>query len=436
MRCLVFGPELDPSVFRVIELSRRQLPLLQNLRHLAVYELKPHTWCNITPFLGPKLSSFALTSQLGEDTCESMLVSLNIHAPFLEHLQVLGSAPLSSVGCGAICSLKHLRTLSTSCIPLTAECIDHLSVLSNLTELVITTTKDGLAHGASAAGRETSFASLRVLTISTDTWAVANDFCNVYLRPSSLCTIEVWVGEVPSSRYLDELFMTLRRCCPVSSLKSITLLPAEYMDDDPSPDILDPNTLRLLFSFSNLEELDIRTTISFVKVDNALVKGMTLAWPRLKSLQLQPAYTLEGTTSVTLDGLLPFASCSTLKTLSINLDSTIVDSCTRLKPGKSVCNSPLASFVLGEPPISDPCAVASFLSDAFPNLKTFMVWEEYDDTLEVVKCWGEARRLYELFRQKRAKEADWDDSADRSAQAMYVYRPYLGFLCLTSLHLS
>jgi len=65
-----------------------------------------------------------------------------------------------------------------------------------------------------------------------------------------------------------------------------------------------------------------------------------------------------------------------------------------------------------------------------------MVWEEDDDALEVVKCWGEAWRLYELFRQKRAKEADWEDSADRSAQAMYVYRPYLDFLCLTSLHLS
>jgi len=54
------------------------------------------------------------------------------------------------------------------------------------------------------------------------------------------------------------------------------------------------------------------------------------------------------------------------------------------------------------------------------------------DTLESGEVLGGGAEADELFRQKRAKEADWDESADRSAQAMYVYRPYLGFLCLTA----
>ena len=292
MTRLVYGryspdPDLDPSVFRVIELSRRQLPLLQNLRHLAAYELEPHIMWNIPPFLGPKLSSFSLTSRFGEGTFESMFVlaSLKTHSPSLEHLHVSGLDPSPSVVCGTVCSLKHLRSLSLclSDIPLTAECIDHLSSLSNLTELTATITKDGLAHRASAAGREISFASLWILTIRTDSWVVANDFCEVYLRPSSLCILEISVIDVPSSRYIEELFTTLRRRCSVISLKSITLLllSVEQVGDDALLDrILDPDALRPLFPFFNLEKLKIE---GFMKVNDALADGMASAWPRLKS---------------------------------------------------------------------------------------------------------------------------------------------------------
>lgn len=418
MRRLFLHRSSDSQLDASIYVLRRQRPLLQNLQHLTAY-FKPHMLRNISPFLGPKLLSLTLLLVSEESAFESMsfLASLKIQTPSLEHLYVSVSCRLSSVVCGTVCSLKHLRTLHISNIHLTSECIDNLSVLSSLTELDVTITEDGLKDAASAAGREISFSSLLVLTISTDTWAIANDFCEVYLRPSSLENIIIQVREVPSCRRLHELFTAMRGHCSPTSLKHIQLCPemASYVDSPPDP-VLEPNTLRLLFAFSNLEELNIYTMISFVKVDNALIKDIASAWPHLGSLALRSFHD-SGSTGVTIDGLLPLASCNSLKVLCIGLDPTIWQMSTSLRPGNGVCNRSLACLRVGKSPVTDPYAVASFLSDVFPNLKQISEWEhcsvDEPDILALVERWELVRNLYHHFVNIRMQERCWAASADR-----------------------
>jgi hypothetical protein len=197
--------------------------------------------------------------------------------------------------------------------------------------------------------------------------------------------------------------MTMRRHCSLGSLKGITLSPEQEVHNDSPPDhILHPNTLRLLFAFPNLEVLNISTIISFSEVDNTLIEDMASAWPHLKSLELRYFFASRRTTRVTIDGLLPLASCSSLRALAFNLDPTIRDTSIPLRPG--VRNEALFYLGVGHSPITDPCAVASFLSEVFPCLTNIDAWEgywvgEYDDPgiLEVTSRWAHAKNLYRHF---------------------------------------
>jgi len=51
--------------------------------------------------------------------------------------------------------------------------------------------------------------------------------------------------------------------------------------------VVNPDAIRLLFAFPNLEVLQIRKATSFKDVDDALIKDIASEWPRLRSLELR-----------------------------------------------------------------------------------------------------------------------------------------------------
>jgi hypothetical protein len=429
------GPAFDLSVFRAIELSRRPLPLLPNLQRLDTLSSNGHPLWNVAPLLGPKLKHFSLQVGTGDGIFErvSVLASLKVHSPFLESLEVSDpTEQLSSVISGTICSLQHLRVLKLGATSLTPECINHLSTLSNLTDLEVVIAENSVIQAPSPSSRATLFPALQALVILTNLWATADAFFEAYLQPSSLERVEFQVNETPTNAHFHRLFTMMRKCCSLGSLTGITLSPqtelADYITDNVnllSTLVLDPSILHMLFAFANLEVLRIKTLTSFAKVDNALINDMALAWPGLKSLEIRHSPTSQHTTSVTIHGLLSLASCSSLEQLFINIDPTIQDALPQLRQGQGLTSLCLVDLELGQSPIRDPYAVASFLSNVFPlaNIDTNYSVEDEDEEDEededesVAKRWAQVKILFHQFVKLRIREK-WSETPDEKCTCM------------------
>ncbi|KIM90987.1 hypothetical protein PILCRDRAFT_1215 [Piloderma croceum F 1598] len=409
-------PRLDPDVYPTIVLSHRPLPLLDNLRQLHCHGANIRMW-NVTPFLGPKLTRFSMIFPRGTIAFEttSVLASLPIHTPSLQDLRIYGSTETSLPVCALVCALHDLHTLMLNRIPLTTECISHLSALSNLQKLHATITRDEPTQISSSI-RQASFPSLTELFITVDTLTIATDFFEHFLRSSPLQTVKISIRDAPSSQHIHQCFSAMRRHCSMSAMKNISLV--SHVDADiVVMDVLDPRAIRSLFSFSNLEVFKFINLISFRNIGNADIVGIARAWPHLRELSLHclRCDAFQHLAAVTVDGLLPLANCASLKLLYIDLSAMVLDSDTLLRPGQGVSNTTLQTLLISPGPITNPFAVASFLSDVFPSLKHITGWEGEDDTDELIK-WREAMSLYQHFVKIRMQEREWAARSGGSTQ--------------------
>jgi hypothetical protein len=116
-----------------------------------------------------------------------------------------------------------------------------------------------------------------------------------------------------------------------------------------------------------------------------------------------------------VDGLLPLANCASLKRLRIDMSAMVLNSDTLLRPGKGVSSTTLQTLLISPGPITNPFAVASFLSDVFPCLKRITGWEGGDD-IDELKRWMEATSLYEHFVKIRMQEREWAARSGGSTQ--------------------
>lgn len=392
-------PELDPSIYHAMELSRAP-PLLNHLRQLGDF-VAP------TLFLGPSLKGFSLSLRSATPIFESVsiLESLKVRTPSLEYLDIVGlggvdSVQLPAVVCETARSLQHLQSLKVHNESLSFEHIHHLS-LCNLVQLEVGITEDMLMHIPSAENRAQSFLTLRVLAIRARRWAIAEAFFEAYLQPSTLEKVEIEISERPSSDDVHRLLIIMHRCCSPSFLNSIAIT-SDFIYCL-THDKLDPSILHILFAFPNLEHLNISLSISFKEVDDMLVSAMALAWPRLKSLTLQSEYSME-TTKVTIYGLFPLASCAFLQSLTIDLDAAVPNSNIGLRPDGNCSTSPLSYLSVNHAPINDPVPVALFLSCIFPNL-TEIHSRKYHET-DQQKLWEQVWPLYDLFLTIRKRERE------------------------------
>jgi hypothetical protein len=351
----------------------RPLPLLVNLREL-VYDSR--SCLDVTQFLGPKLSRFSIVNGRASVVHTSALVSIKTLVPNLEHLCVKSSFSTCALGrtaCEVVCSLHHLRSLNLTSLPLTSACITHLSTLPNLRQLSATITADSRIQTASSRNL---FPALVRLDLSADSWPLVIDFLTTYIQDLPLRDFHCCIEKFPTSDHLDQLFGTLRKCCLPNSVREIELFRPLGTNYPLALSVLDPNSIRRLLAFPNLESLAIFTPISFEDIDKTLIGEIASAWPHLTTLEFPRLNPLTMQTKVTICGLRQLADqCTNLKTLAIDLDPAVPDTHVRLKPDGSFYDTSLAWFSVGYSRMKDPVAVASFLADVFPNLSRVDAWD-------------------------------------------------------------
>jgi hypothetical protein len=116
--------------------------------------------------------------------------------------------------------------------------------------------------------------------------------------------------------------------------------------------------------------------------DDALIQDMANAFPRLRILDLGTTYGSGGRTNVTLAGLVRLVQhCPALQSLGIVIDTSNTDllPVSDIKAWEGVSNLKVETMHVGDSRISDPAAVASFLSNIFPNLDTIDTQYYFDD---------------------------------------------------------
>src|ERR1700683_764726 len=147
-----------------------------------------------------------------------------------------------------------------------------------------------------------------------------NDFFGAHMW-HLLQKVRFEVREGPTPHHFLQLFSTLHRSRSLRSMQEITLWPIGNGELTDVMHVVNPDAIRLLFAFPNLEVLQIKMATSFEDIDDALIKDITSTWPQLRSLKFQYLYTPDDIgIKVTIFGLLPLANCAFLASLSITLD--------------------------------------------------------------------------------------------------------------------
>ena len=409
-------PWLDPSVCTVMT-SRRPLPLLVNLQHLM---FDGSEIC--LPFFGPKLSRLS-TFDFNDTSPVNFIPFIKTLVPNLEHLSISGFAKSARTICEVVCSLHHLHSLYMFDIPVTSACITHLSTLPNLRQLSATITADSHVQTGSC----NRFPALVGLELSANSWPLLIDFLKAYVQDLPLRDFSCRVDQVPTPEHLDQLFDTLRKYLP-NSVRGIVLSPPLHWNYPPALPVLNPNSIRRLLTFPNLENLAILTPISFEDVDDTLIGEIASAWPRLTSLEFPSPSLFTPRTKVTVCGLRPLADqCANLGKLSISLDPAVPDTHVRLKPDGTSYDTSLSSFMVGYSPMKDPVAVASFLADVFPNLHKVDAWDNRKRSYREIVEGSDAYLWDKVITLYRALVAGRRQERLHGSQSMESQTPKLDF---------
>ncbi|KAJ7100558.1 hypothetical protein C8R43DRAFT_846606, partial [Mycena crocata] len=127
------------------------------------------------------------------------------------------------------------------------------------------------------------------------------------------------------------------------------------------------HALSQLFCFVNLTNVILKPPVGF-DIDDATAWDMARAWPRLDSLVLETATDFSHPPSMSLAGLRAFAKhCPKLTSLTIAVDASSVPAFDD-SPETRISQLGLRILDVSTSPISDPPAIARFMSALFPAL--------------------------------------------------------------------
>jgi hypothetical protein len=215
--------------------------------------------------------------------------------------------------------------------------------------------------------------------------------------------LDVRIELTPTATILARFFLTVQDHCLHTSLKqfhmgpSLPLRPDELLDDF----IITAATLRPLLAFSHMESLSIDVKVSFEDVDNALLREVALGFPRLMELGLGSMFSWGPFTRANLQCFIPFAKhCKQLRVIGLTLNATVINCSTEVIDGYTT------RLTVGRSKIThDIHAVASFLSNIFPNLVFIDAWGDRDESdLEEMMHfgrWVEVIRLIQTYTRAR-----------------------------------
>ncbi|KAJ7770738.1 hypothetical protein B0H16DRAFT_1411002 [Mycena metata] len=183
----------------------------------------------------------------------------------------------------------------------------------------------------------------------------------------------------PTQNITRELYTTLANSCSHTSLKILSVSGDDrdldpVLDEEVDTYSVTEDCLAPLFSFANLTYVSLSHPVGF-DLDDAVIRRMATAWPRIESLALHSGTARHLPTRVTLAGLEAISEhCPRLKSLWITLDATRVPKI----PHKvfPTGQTTLIMINVALSPITTPRAVGKFLGALFPRLKSIYTLRE------------------------------------------------------------
>ena len=416
--------ELSSSVFRAIEssldLGHVNRPLLKNLSQLTVGQhFGGVSLCDICLFLGPRLKTLRLTIPTSLDALGTFAKALKARCPGLEHLYISSydlSEQVTGVVSDLICSLSSLRTISCTDVPCDSQTIKYLSSLPFLQSLDVRLPQR-LAQGDFAFSNIRPFPAMRHLHVSVGSIADAALFMIVTSRFLALESISIHFDRIViTPQQLYAIFTIMQRSSFCGTLTTFALRDqVELNGDSPPLHSLDAHTLSPLLQCRNLEDITINISYGHAAIDNSLLKEMASAWPRLRSITLHPYYRARiWHSKANLRGLIHLAQqCRSLQSVDLQFDVSLPS--TTMYPDKGFRCESLTRLYVSQSHISDPVAVATFLGDAFPNLRLdhsyfirtetlpgmpYLKEERSPEFIEMAKRWKDVIEMLEARRQE------------------------------------
>ncbi|KAH7911890.1 hypothetical protein BJ138DRAFT_1084683 [Hygrophoropsis aurantiaca] len=307
------------------------------------------------------LTSILLSFGEGDEIATNILPSLPSTCPYLRRIKI--SPRLSgedSIGtiCEVLCNLPRLETLLFSGTVLPEKVLPHLACLPSLKELDITLPANSLDIIESD---HNTFPALRELHLSSDKpepclqlleSVTSSCFEVIHLDASSMFSVEI-------SQKIIILLSSFKNLSHITILERPSV--AQSVDHGVFINILNP-----LLQLHNLQHLRLCSGSTY-SVDDEVLNKMASAWPRLEFLDLWPPKRGKNVPRITLPGIIPLLRCCP----KLYFFGSIIDATLPIADlsAYDTCNSSI-SLDVGASPISDPAAVAAFLSFVMPNIQS------------------------------------------------------------------
>ena len=283
---------------------------------------------------------------------------------------------LSLAVSGLLCELNHIRSFSSTSIPLTGAAIGHLAALPELRVLELTSSDDPATQVDSIITTPHRFPVLREMTLWVDELRTAIQMIRS-IQPAALEIMVFHVGETPNTQEIQEVFTAMELYFSMKALKRLYA----FQDDFPGGDednVIDVLAFRPLLSFHQLEYVWMNGCMSFEMLDNTLISEMAGAWPHIRELDLGSTSCWGLPSKVTLEGLLALcAHCPELQSLGLTFDATA--DVPELGP-QPPCNLEMEVLQVGHSRLDRHQVrdVAHFLRRIYPNLEECVFWDEGD----------------------------------------------------------
>ncbi|KAJ7162671.1 hypothetical protein C8R43DRAFT_1062958 [Mycena crocata] len=325
-------------------------------------------------FLTPTLSTLGLAYQPSILKC-SFLSTLGSFCPKLKDVSVNihRDVTVDEDHCIAatsqlVCSLGEVQCLTIDEPDLVA--LQHIERLPHLTRLNLRYLPNGPYQ---APNPQSIFPKLRSLTIHAGELEAYAEYLQMCSQ-LTLNSIELSFDNFSPAASTRGLYTAMAACCSHACLTRISLVLwggslAEISGDRAIDFAVNDALFRILFCFPNIEFLLIESPVDFDVCDTTLAEAAR-TWTRLKQLQLNvlirsPSWPFRAT----INALSSFAEhCPHLHSLHLTLDATVLPAEPTSIP--FVPQTQLTELCIAQSPIANPGAVASFISDLFPNLRT------------------------------------------------------------------
>lgn len=408
---------IDPAVFdefwRLGSLRQHLPPLLEKLRWFecrdyggavgGAYMLK--FWSFIPSHLMEFRFQIMPRNRLlpVSDATLRFISSLEMKCPNLECLSIFGGyADNSTFGdtvLRAARSLSNLRIFEWGEHALDRDTLIHLASLPNLRTLSANIPDTmPLAQSCLLANQRTPFPALKYLTIFSTYLPTATSLIRALSR-STMHDLTVQIDTTPSPTDVNDFFTALLNRCSRDFLNSVQVNLDHVARTGEEVKEIEKRHFFPLFQFGNLTVFCFnKPWLSTAQLDDDFLEEMALSWPKLQEIQLRSHELVFAVSQITLRGLLCLAvGCPDLQSIELSFNASVaIDWGDR--PDNFVPNTSTRYLHVGQSPIRDSLAVATFLSKVFPRLDSIMVDEDgllhYGD-LERSTRWWEAFRLYQ-----------------------------------------